>query len=86
MNVNVKRESFVKVLGHSVRVPNCFIVGRRPWSAAKIARAEQQAQALGDLQTFVIKSPLFPFACVAAFFAFMYSAVWFVETVVAAIL
>ena len=81
----VTRESHVKVLDHSVRVPNCFIVERK-WDAKKIARAEQQAQALGDLQTFVIKSPLFPFACVAAFFAFMYSAVWFVETVVAAVL
>ena len=84
--MQVTRESHVKVLGHSVRVPNCFVQERKPWSAAKIARVEQQAQALGDLQTFVSKSPLFPFACVLGFFALMYSAVWFVETVVAAIL
>lgn len=58
----------------------------RKWNAAKIARAEQQAQALGDIQTFVVRSPLFPVMCVAGFFAFMYGAVWFVETTVAALL
>lgn len=54
----------------------------RKWSAEKIARVEAQAQALGDLQNFVMKSPLFPTACVAAFFAAMYFVCWAVPTLV----
>ena len=61
-------------------------MARKPWSAAKIARVEQQAQALGDLQTFVVKSPLFPFACVALFFGFMYFVSWAVPTLVDSLL
>jgi hypothetical protein len=79
--MNVTRTSHVKVLGRMVRVPNWFIVDRK-WDAAKIARVEQQAQALGDLQNFVVKSPLFPVACVAAFFGFMYFVCWAVPALV----
>lgn len=53
MNVNVKRESFVKVLGHSVRVPNALILERKPWSAARKNRARDNAARLGKVQTFV---------------------------------
>lgn len=84
--MNVTRESHVKVLGRWVRVPNWAIVSRKPWSAAKIARAEVQAQRLGELQTFVMRSPLFPLACVVAFFAFLGFAQWAVNTVVDALL
>jgi len=62
--MNVKRESFVKVLGHSVRVPNVLIFERKRWSAAKIARVEVQAARLGELQKFIVASPLFPLAVV----------------------
>lgn len=41
----------------------------RKWSAEKIARVEAQAERIGELQTFVMKSPLFPTACVVVFFA-----------------
>ena len=61
-------------------------MARKPWSAAKIARVEQQAQALGDLQTFVIRSPLFPVACVMVFFGFMYFVCWAVPAMVDALL
>lgn len=79
--MNVTRESHVKVLGRWVRVPNWFIVDRK-WSAEKIARVEAQAQALGDLQNFVTRSPLFPLAVVAAFFGAMYFVCWAVPTLV----
>lgn len=58
MNVNVTRKSHVKVLGRWVRVPNWCI--RQPWSAEKIAREELRAQQMGDMQKFVMGSPLFP--------------------------
>lgn len=54
----------------------------RKWSAEKIARVEAQAQALGDLQNFVMKSPIFPTACVVVFFGFMYLVCWAVPTLV----
>jgi hypothetical protein len=57
--MNVKRESHVKVLGRWVRVPNWLIVERKRWSAEKISRVEAQAARLGELQTFVMASPLF---------------------------
>jgi hypothetical protein len=61
-------------------------MARKPWSAAKIARVEAQAQALGDLQNFVVASPLFPLACVAAFFGFMYFVCWAVPALIDALL
>lgn len=61
-------------------------MARKPWSAAKIARVEQQAQALGDLQTFVMKSPLFPTACVIVFFVTMFLVVGGVPKLVDALL
>jgi hypothetical protein len=79
--MNVTRESHVKVLGRWVRVPNWFIVDQK-WSAEKIAREELRAEQLGDLQKFVTRSPLFPIACVAAFFGFMYVVCWAVPTLV----
>lgn len=84
--MNVKRESFVKVLGRTVRVPNWAIVERGRWSAERIARVERQAQALGDLQAFVMKSPLFPVAIVAGVYGALYTAVWAVETLVGILL
>lgn len=78
--MNVTRTSHVKIMGRWVRVPNWFIGGK--WSTAKIARVEQQAQALGDLQTFVMKSPLFPLACVLAFFGFVGFVGWAIPKVV----
>jgi hypothetical protein len=61
-------------------------MARKPWSKAKIARVEAQAQALGDLQTFVVRSPLFPVACVVVFFGFVVAALWAVNAVVDALL
>lgn len=58
--MNVTRKSYVKIMGRSVRVPNCFIVERRKWSAEKISRVEAQAARLGELQKFIVASPLFP--------------------------
>ncbi len=80
MNVNVKRESHVKVLGRWVRVPNWMITQK--WSPERIEREELRAQQLGDLQKFVMKSPLFPVAVVAAFFGAMYFVCWAVPTLV----
>jgi hypothetical protein len=36
-------------------------MARKRWSDAKIARVEAQAARLGELQTRVMASPLFPF-------------------------
>lgn len=83
--MNVTRTSHVKVLGCNVRVPNWVIVDRR-WSAAKIARVEQQAQALGDIQNFVVRSPLFPVVCVALFFGLIGFATWVIPRLVDAML
>ena len=54
-------------------------MARKPWSAEKIARVEEQAARLGEMQTFVMKSPLFPAACVVLFLAFVVVAVQVVE-------
>lgn len=78
--MNVTRESHIKVLGRWVRVPNWMITQK--WSAERIAREELRAQQLGDLQNFVMKSPLFPIAVVAAFFGFMYFVCWAVPALV----
>lgn len=78
--MNVTRKSQVKIMGHWVRVPNCFI-GRK-WSAEKIARAEVQAERLGDLQNFVMKSPLFPLFVVSVFVGCLILSSWAIETVV----
>jgi len=61
-------------------------MARKPWSAAKIARVEQQAQALGDLQNFVVRSPLFPGACVVVFYALLFLVVGGVPKLVDALL
>jgi len=41
----------------------------RKWSVEKIARVEAQAERLGELQKFIVASPLFPLALVLAFVA-----------------
>lgn len=84
MNVKVTRKSHVKVLGRWVRVPNFLI--RERWSDEKISFKELRAQEIGDLQSFVMKSPLFPFVVVMGFFAVMIFASWAVPALVDALL
>lgn len=55
--------------------------GKR-WSAEKIERVERRAERLGDLERFVVRSPLFPVMCVVAFYGFIVGAHWAVETFV----
>jgi hypothetical protein len=53
-----------------------------PRRVKSFERGVWQAERLGDLQKFVVGSPLFPLACVVAFFAFMSGAVWGVNVLV----
>jgi hypothetical protein len=61
-------------------------MARKPWNAEKIAREELRAQQLGDMQKFVMKSPLFPAACVVGFFLFVMFGLWAGNAVVDALL
>lgn len=76
--MNVTRKSYVKVMGHSVRVPN-WVIWERKWSPEKISRVEEQAARLGELQKFVMASPLFPFVVVVLAILFLGVAVGTIE-------
>lgn len=60
--MNVTRESFVKVLGRWVRVPNWAIVARKPWTTERKNRARDNAEWLGAVQEYVMTSWVFPLA------------------------
>jgi hypothetical protein len=77
--MNVTRKSYIKLLGRSVRVPNRLIVERRRWSPEKIARVEEQAARLGEIQKFVMASPLWPLFVVVAAVAVMGLAIGWIE-------
>lgn len=65
------------------------VTGRRwgkRWSAEKIARVEIEAARLGDLERFVVASPLFPVGVVAGAYGLFAGAHWFVGVVAGAIL
>jgi hypothetical protein len=54
---------------------------RKRWSEEKIARVEAQAARLGELQTFVMASPLFPlFVVVGAVLAMGLAIGWIEHT------
>lgn len=71
--MNVTRTSSVKVMGHWINVPNWLIMERKPWSTERKNRARDRAAALGDLQTFVTRSPLAPTAALLAFGGLVYA-------------
>lgn len=60
--MNVTRESFVKVFGRWVRVPNWAIVARKPWTTARKNRARDNAARLGAVQVYVMASWIYPVA------------------------
>lgn len=77
--MNVTRKSYVKVMGHSVRVPNWFIWEPKRWSPEKISRVEERAARLGQLQTFVMASPLYPAVVLILAFLFFGLAIGTIE-------
>lgn len=52
---------------------------RGRWSEEKIARVEAQAARLGELQSFIMASPLFPLVVVVGAVALMGLAVGWIE-------
>lgn len=79
--MNVTRTSSVKIMGRWVNVANWVIVESKPWSTEKKNRERDRAARLGQLETFLVKSPILPMTAVVAFFAFVIGAMELVESI-----
>lgn len=69
--MSVTTESHIKVLGRWVRVPNALIVERKSWSTSRKNRARDNAELLGQAQTFVMTSWVYPVFVIVALVAGM---------------
>lgn len=79
--MNATRTSSVKVMGRWINVPNWVIVERKPWSTEKKNRERDRAARIGQLEAFLIKSPILPTTAVVAFLAFMIGATELIESI-----